>query len=395
MPQSRGTLPDDTSGFVWTIAAFRYAKRRRGATPEPDGELGWIGGGVGGGVGGSLALNHGPGSDVSSFARLLSLASPASFRHAQWLQEPPIDGLYDVEQPRSCALDLKSPDGSGFEKESRFDGRDIISPISLRSEEEVPPAPPPRHGACMCARRRDWGELGLPVVTVGTLALLCVLCVRRHNEGWINMEETHGVLSLLCAWSLWTACAWGVGATGVLATGAVMSSWPGTWLSLMPVLCIVAPALSSSAVRGGLIRLLLFTDPVWMLALHTPRAWLSLGLIMRWKDGDFSHLLAASYALPDFSYGVASIALLIVLLVPGLTLSRATLGMWHVVGIYVASGIRKVGADWRHERAMPEMASSRSALQLPLLIGTVSHVPLLALLNALTAWVYLVKGEVV
>jgi hypothetical protein len=41
------------------------------------------------------------------------------------------------------------------------------------------------------------------------------------------------------------------------------------------------------------------------------------------------------------------------------------------------------------------MASSRAALQLPLLLGTLAHVPLLACLNALTACVYLGHGEVV
>lgn len=221
-----------------------------------------------------------------------------------------------------------------------------------------PPAPPPRRRARPWPTCAQLSQLALPAVLAVELATLGGLAFARALDGSIHMAERNAVLCLCAAYGAWSIGAWLVGATGALATDRAMASRPGIWLPLLPVVCVLGPALCSPLAREGLLAIARGSHAAWLVGMQGARA-SSLALILRWRSGDFSHLLASRFALFDFTYGASACVLLAVMALPAAGLPRRLLAVWHALGLCAAGGVRAVGDDWAYEATFLQMAAEQ------------------------------------
>ncbi|MCR9257178.1 MAG: hypothetical protein NXI16_13910 [Alphaproteobacteria bacterium] len=230
-------------------------------------------------------------------------------------------------------------------------------------------------------------------MTFPALALLfvaqaaVVLYAARHagRAGEAGPIAVRVVSYILLALALWGGVSGFLAATGVYQREAFLTAWPSLWITMVPVVLVMAPTALSATVRRTVFAVVAATPDHWLIAVQVLRI-AAVGSIVKALDGDLVFYFPMLIGIPDLVFGLSAIPL--ALAAARRRLPDWVLLAWHLVGaaIILPAGVvlMQLGLPGPLQ-VFTDTPTVASVFAFPMALAPTLIVPLFVLFNLMAA----------
>ena len=224
----------------------------------------------------------------------------------------------------------------------------------------------------------------LPLLFLAQVGALVFAVRHAMVAGAVTARAMTVASGLVAALTLWGVASGWLAHEGLYRTPSFLAAWPAVWITMVPVVLVMAP-LAAAPVRDGLRALLDTTPAHWIVALHGLRI-LAIGGILKGLSGEFALYYALLIGVPDMLYGLS--ALWVARRAARQRIAPRALALWHLAGatIIVPFGVvllqMGLPGPWRIFAGTPDIAT---IFVFPMALAPTLVVPLFVCVNLLAA----------
>ena len=207
---------------------------------------------------------------------------------------------------------------------------------------------------------------------------------RRHNL--VTTHEVFGLAFGVFVLIAWFGTSWALGQAGYYLRDSFLKTYPGLWLSMVPVVLAVTAWVVLPTLRSGLPKMLdAITQESW--------AWLqvlriaAIGTLLKTLSGEFPIYFELFVGVPDLIFGIS--AVFVALSCRRGTMTAKRFRMWNLIGAAIivvpAGAIIQMGLPGAMQVFTTEPTTIET-LRFPMVLAPSAVVPLFVLFNLLAAW---------
>ncbi len=211
-----------------------------------------------------------------------------------------------------------------------------------------------------------------------------IIRARRHDLA--TKAEAFGLAFGVFVLIAWFGTSWALGQSGYYLREGFLKTFPGLWLSMVPVVLAVTTWVVVPTLRSGLPKML---DAIpreswaWLQVLRIA----AIGTLLKTFSGEFPIYFELFVGVPDLIFGVS--AVFVALSCRRGTMSARRFRVWNLIG----AGIIVLPAGIIIQMGLPgamqvftEEPTTIEVLRFPMVLAPSVVVPLFVLFNLLAAW---------
>jgi hypothetical protein len=225
---------------------------------------------------------------------------------------------------------------------------------------------------------------------VPLLYLIQIVAIYRvtrntYDLGQISAGQKKQIILILAILTLWGGLSTYLGLSGYYQSEGFLTSLPGFWIPLIPVLIVMIPWMASKTLRQGIDNIIDQTPLHFIMAFEGLRI-LALGGIIKGYTGEFSLFFVQFVGIPDFLYGVTTL-IAAVLIYRGVWKEKSAI-IINLIGFIILVPIAMTLINVGLPGAMymiEESPSLKTIFELPMALAPTLVVPIFAMVNLLVA----------
>ncbi len=217
----------------------------------------------------------------------------------------------------------------------------------------------------------------------------CVAIYRATRKtfslGQISAVQNKQIVLILATLTLWGGLSTYLGMSGYYQSEGFLSSLPGLWITLIPVLIVMIPWLASKTLRQGIEAIIDQTSLHLIMAFEGFRI-LAIGGIIKGYTGEFSLFYAQFIGIPDFLYGVTTL-IAAVLIYKGIWKEKSAI-IINLIGFIIIVPFGTILMNVGLPGAMymiEESPSLKTIFEFPMALAPTLVVPIFVMVNLLVA----------
>ncbi len=208
---------------------------------------------------------------------------------------------------------------------------------------------------------------------------------KTFSLGQISAVQNKQIVLILATFTLWGGLSTYLGMNGYYQSEGFLSSLPGLWITLIPVLIVMIPWLASKTLRQG-IEAIIDQNPLHLIMAFEGLRILAIGGIIKGYTGEFSLFYAQFIGIPDFLYGVMTL-IAAVLIFKGVWKEKSAI-IINLIGFIIIVPIGTILMNVGLPGAMymiEESPSLKTIFEFPMALAPTLVVPIFVMVNLLVA----------
>jgi len=222
------------------------------------------------------------------------------------------------------------------------------------------------------------------------LYLIQVVAIYRvtrntYGLGQISGSQKNQINLILVMLTLWGGLSTYLGMSGYYQSEGFLTSLPGFWIPLIPVLIVMIPWMASKTLRQGIDNIIDQTPLHFIMAFEGLRI-LAIGGIIKGYTGEFSLFFVQFVGIPDFLYGVTTL-IAAVLIYRGVWKEKSAI-LINLIGFIIIVPLAMTLINVGLPGAMymiEESPSLKTIFELPMALAPTLVVPIFAIVNLFVA----------